>query len=367
MDSTLKNVCFVIDSPMNALIAAVLARTAENVDIIYVFDTKRKDVSDYLTLCKAIFSNINISSENLIDFDSSFFWGGGKNELTKDAHEQLKPILSLYKPGTVYFGNCLTNPVALALKKYVEVNHLYHAPGDFVDKLFSKENKLFRYIKDIVKIIIGRELYKIESSQYPIYSLLNFKPMKSFSYIDYMGFSSTRIKEILLGMAKVVNSQENVIMVLLAADEPEPGDKNLSNIEKYIPPHYDAIEQLMVDQGLSSASLWIKEHKSYLPLDQRERTLLSNAFKKLNCEIFYVADYITTEYRSIPGECILKYCKFNHIIAEPSAFLFNVASGNVNTVAAISAFTPYRDAGQQCRNNEFMEINKLLIKPCRVY
>ena len=44
------------------------------------------------------------------------------------------------------FGNCMTNPVALTTKRFHSLNHLYHAPGDFIHLLFPRENK-FKSLK----------------------------------------------------------------------------------------------------------------------------------------------------------------------------------------------------------------------------
>ena len=95
--------------------------------------------------------------------------------------------------------------------------------------------------------------------------------------------------------------------------------------------------------------------------------MLSGEFSKLGCSVRFVADFLPHDYRSLPGECILRYGRVDYVIAEPSAFLFNIAGSSVTPVAAVTPFAPYRDEGQLGRNGEFMAINRLLVQPSRVY
>lgn len=367
MSAKIESVCFVIDSPMNAMMASLIARDAIHIEIIYVFDSRRKDLSEYLRVCRALLSGLTCFSEEIIDFDSARFWGGEKNDILPVARQALVPLIKRHPKGTVYFGNCLTNPVALALKRFANIEHLYHAPGDFVSMLFSKENQLKSMLKNSVKRILGLELYKIEGGNFPIYTLLNFASQKRFEYLDFNDFSSNVVEEILAELRRALNVSNKNIMLLLAGDEPEPGDKNPSNIAKYIKPHYQAVEALMKSELLESAVLWIKEHKSYFSLTDEERSLIDREFSKLGCSVRFVADYLSHDYRSLPGECIIKYCKVNFVIAEPSAFLFNIASSSSVPIAAVTFFAPYRDEGQISRNAEFIGINNLLNVPSRVY
>ena len=279
----------------------------------------------------------------------------------------MAPLIRGHTQETIYFGNCLTNPVALALKHFVRVNHLYHAPGDFVHMLFPRESRLKSSLKSLIKNIIGMELYKIEIGDLPIYSLLNLVSQKNFAYLDFNEFSSKIVEGSLVSLSQALNTSENNIMLLLAGDEPKPGDNNASNIAKYLKPHFQAVEVLMNIEGLKCATLWIKEHKSYFPLSHDERALLANDFAKLSCDVRFVTDYLPKEYRSLPGECILRYGRVNYVVAEPSAFLFNIASSSVTPLAAVTPFSPYRDLGQQARNAEFLAINNLLVQPSKVY
>lgn len=366
MNPKIEKVCFVIDSPMNALVASLIARDASHVEIIYVFDPQRKDIAEYLRVARALLSSLRIHSEQVIEFDSLRFWGGEKNDLLPAARQALAPLVQQHLRGTVYFGNCLTNPVALALKRFARVNHLYHAPGDFVSMLFPQGSPWKTVLKNLVKRVLGMELYRIEVGDYPIYSLLNFAAQQNFLHLDFNDFSSVAVESIMVELSRELDVPSKNIMLLLAGDEPEPGDNNPSNIAKYLKPHYQAVETLMKADGLDSATLWVKEHKSYFPLTGEERSLLAGEFSKLGCSVRFVADHLPKDYRSLPGECILRYGKVDFVVAEPSAFLFNIAGSNVTPVAALSPFMPYRDAGQLERNAEFMAINRLLKNSSRV-
>jgi hypothetical protein len=320
-----------------------------------------------LSVTRELLSGLPLGSEDVITFDSARFWGGEKNALLPAAREALKPIAGRQPANTVYFGNCLTNPVALALKHFTPVNHLYHAPGDFVSMLFPVGNPWKTRLKNLVKRVLGRELYMIEPGDLPIFSLLNFKAMPRFAHVDFRDFDSGPVRAKLAGLIGQVTPGRTHIMLLLAGDEPEPGDKNPSNIEKYLPPHLQAVRQVMEDDGVVAATVWVKEHKSYLPLTAAERDALTQTFAGIGCDVRFIADHLPADYRTLPGECILRYCPFSYIVAEPSAFLFNVAGSHVVPAAAVTAFTPYRDIYQQGRNSEFMAINKLLVVPSRVY
>lgn len=367
MNPKIEKVCFVIDSPMNALVASLIARDAAQVEIIYVFDPQRKDIAEYLRVARALLSGLRIHSEQVIEFDSLRFWGGEKNDLLPAARQALAPLVRQHSRGTVYFGNCLTNPVALVLKRFARVNHLYHAPGDFVSMLFPQGSPWKTALKNLVKRVLGMELYRIEVGDYPIYSLLNFAAQQNFRHLDFQDFFSVAVESILAELQRELEAPGCNIMLLLAGDEPEPGDNNPSNIAKYLKPHYEAVATLMAADGLDRATLWVKEHKSYFPLTGEERALLSTEFSKLGCSVRLVADHLPHDYRSLPGECILRYGRVDYVIAEPSAFLFNIAGSRVTPVAAVTPFAPYRDEGQLGRNAEFMAINRLLVQPSRVY
>lgn len=362
------SICFVIDCPINALMASFLAGQSQNVYVIYALDPARKDIGEYLRVSKALLDGLNITSENVIEIDSARFWGGEKNDLLPAARQALMPLIKQHLRGTVYFGNCLTNPVALALKRFAKVNHLYHAPGDFVSMLFPQGSPWKTALKNLVKRVLGMELYRIEVGDYPIYSLLNFAAQQNFQHLDYQDFSSTAVESILAQLRRELDAPGRNIMLLLAGDEPEPGDNNPSNIAKYLKPHYQAVESLMAADGLDSATLWVKEHKSYLPLTGVERALLAAELSKLGCSVRFVADHLPHDYRSLPGECILRYGRVDYVIAEPSAFLFNIAgSSSVTPVAAVTPFAPYRDEGQLGRNAEFIGINRLLVPSVKEY
>lgn len=366
MTVKLPSVCFVIDCPLNALMASYLARQSEAVHVVYALDPVRKDIDEYLRVSRSLLDDLNVVSENVIEIDTARFWGGEKNDLLPAARQALAPLIKQHPGGIVYFGNCLTNPVALALKHFTKVNHLYHSPNDFVSMLFPQTSPLKSNLKNLVKRILGQELYKIEIGDFPIYSLLNFVSREGFKYLDFNHFSSKVIETLLVKLTRELDGTSRNIMLLLAGDEPEPGDNNHSNIHKYLRPHLEAVETLLQELELQKTTLWIKEHKSYLPLVAEERALLVDGFSRLGCSVRFVADYLPEGYRSLPGECILRYCRYDHIIAEPSSFLLNVA-GSIDSVAAVRSFAPYRNADQIGRNNEFLKMNKLLAKPCRVY
>ncbi len=348
------------------MVASLIARGASHVEVIYAFDPRRKDIEEYLRLSRVLLSGLQAHSEHVIEIDSARFWGGEKNALLPAAREALTPLIKQHAKGTVYFGNCLTNPVALALKRFARVNHLYHAPSDFVSMLSPQKAPLKSHLKNAVKRALGIALYKIEASDIPIHSLLNFGDRKNFQHVDFNDFSSEAVAAVLVALRRELDGTGGNIMLLLAGDEPEPGDNNYSNIANYLQPHLQAVERLMQEHGLQQANLWLKEHKSYFPLVEEESSLLVQEFSRLGCSVRFVADYLPKAYRLLPGECILKYCRYDHIIAEPSSFLLNVA-GSIDAVAAVSPFAPFRNADQIGRNNEFMKINALLATPCRVY
>lgn len=362
----LRTTCFVIDCPMNALMASFLGRQSEEVHVIYALDPVRKDIEEYLRVSKILLEGLNVVSENVIAIDSARFWGGEKNDLLAAARQSLAPMVERHARGTVYFGNCLTNPVALALKRFARLNHLYHAPSDFTGLLFPQPNSSKLCLKNVVKRTLGLALYQIETGDIPIHSLLEFGARKDFQHVDFNDFSSDAVEAVLAALRRQLDGPGRNTMLLLAGDEPEVGDNNDSNIAKYVQPHLQSVERLMQEHGLQQANLWLKEHKSYFPLVEEERALLVDEFSRLGCSVRFVTDYLPKAYRLLPGECILKYCRYDHIIAEPSSFLLNVA-GSINAVAAVSPFAPYRNADQIGRNNEFMKINALLATPCRVY
>ena len=366
MAINMRTTCFVIDCPMNALMASFLGKQSEAVYVIYALDPARKDIDEYLRVSKTLLDGLNVVSESVIEIDSARFWGGKKNDLLPAARQALAPKIKQHPRGTVYFGNCLTNPVALALKRFSHVSHLYHGPSDFVSMLFPQTSPLKSFLKNAVKQVLGRELYKIEIRDIPIYTLLNLVSQRDFQYLAFNDFSSKAVEAVLVELSRELDCTNGNIMLLLAGDEPEPGGNNPSNIVKYLRPHLDAVEMLMQEHWLYEATVWIKEHKSYLPLLAGERALLVDGFSRLGCSVRFVADYLPKAYRMLPGECILKYCHYDHIIAEPSSFLLNVA-GSIEAVAAVSPFAPYRNADQIGRNNELMKINALLATPCRVY
>jgi hypothetical protein len=362
----LPSACFVIDCPLNALMASFVGRQSQEVHVIHALDPARKDIEEYLRVSKILLEGLNVVSEDLIAIDSARFWGGEKNDLLAAARQSLAPLVERHAKGTVYFGNCLTNPVALALKRFARLNHLYHAPSDFTGLLFPPPNSLKSRLKDVVKRALGLPLYQVETGDIPIHSLLDFGARKDFQHVDFNDFSSVAVEAVLVALRRELDGTGRNIMLLLAGEEPEAGDNNTLNIAKYLQPHLQAVERLMQEHGLQQARLWLKEHKSYLPLTDEERSLLVEAFSRLGCSVRFVADYLPKAYRLLPGECILKYCRYDHIIAEPSSFLLNVA-GSIDAVAAVSPFVPYRNADQIGRNDEFMKINALLATPCRVY
>lgn len=360
-------ILFIIDSPMNALIASIIGKFSTEVSIIYAFDPERKDIEQYKKTLKDILHNLKIKSEMDIEFDSQKFWGGKKNDLLPSIRNQLKIFFNDKKDGNwLFFGNCMTNPVALATKRFYSLNHLYHAPGDFIHLLFPYENKFKSFFKNIVKKILKREIYKIEKSELPIISLLNFKNISNFQYIDYRLFESKIVMKKLNKLRRIIKKPGNKVLLLLVGDEPEPGDKNYSNINKYLKPHLDTLSHLINKKHLLNPTVWIKEHKSYFPLTKKERNLLIASFNTLNCNSKFIADYMPKSYKNLPGECILKYCNFDFIIAEPSAFLFNVSGTKIFPIAALSQFQNYRNSDQISRNEEFIKINSLLLNKVEV-
>jgi len=363
----ISSACFVIDCPVNAMIASFLAKQYDAVHIIYPLDPACKDIDEYLRMYKILLDGLNVISEDVIEIDSALFWGKKRSSLLPIARKALKSLMTQYAEGTVYFGNCLTNPVAIVLKDYAKLNHLYHSPTDFASVLFPKSRPIVLSFKRFAKWLFKRDNYDIEIGNYPIYSLLNFSHHKNFQHLDICNFHSHSVQKILADFCGEIDVSKKNVMLLLAGDEPEPGDDNCSNISKYLTPHYQAVENLMMEDNLNDFILWVKEHKSYLPLTIEERSLLSRKLSKLGCKVRFVADYLPREYRILPGEYFIKYGKIDYVISEPSSFLFNVAGSSTTPVAAVTAFAPFRTKDQVSRNDEFVSINQLLEDPVRIY
>ena len=180
------------------------------------------------------------------------------------------------------------------------------------------------------------------------------------SYIDFRLFESKIVMKKLNKLKIAISSNENNILLLLVGDEPEPGDNNHSNIVKYLKPHLKSLSYLKSEKNCNVSTVWIKEHKSYFPLTKIERNLIKNSFKNLNFKTRFISDFMPKSYKNLPGECMLRYCNFDYIIAEPSAFLFNVSGTNILPIAAYSQFQDYRNTDQISRNDEFLKIKNLL-------
>lgn len=368
MNPKIDKVCFVIDSPMNALVASLIAPEASHVEVIYAFDPQRKRIEEYMRVSHALFSGLKIHLEQVIEFDSQRFWGGEKNDLLPDVRQALVPLIQQHPSGIVYFGNCLTNPVALALKCFAKVNHLYHAPGDFTSILFPPGNKYARLLKRLVKTALGTPLYEIEKNGLPLYSLIDVPAVPENRCLDYMEFDSPVVEEVLSSLIDAVGKKECAIMLLLSGDEPmEPGDNNDSNIEKYIGAHFDAVRRFVREHCIANASLWLKEHKSYRPLNSNEKEALRKGFIGLGCEVNFVSEYLPIEYRLMPAECILRYCKFSGILGEPSATLFHSARVNIKSVAIVSNFNAFRTVDENNRNMEYVRLNSMVKNKFQVY
>lgn len=368
MNLKIEKVCFVIDSPMNAMVASLIARDASQVEVIYAFDSKRKDLDEYLRVSRVLLSGLKLHSEQVVEFDSARFWGGEKNDLLLAASQVLAPLIEPHARGTVYFGNCLTNPIALALKYFVKVNHLYHAPGDFTNILFPVDGKTTRIFKRIIKKFLGIPLYEIEKSDYPLFSLIDIPAVHNNICLDFMSFSFLEIEKLLAPLIEVVNCEGSSIMLLLSGDDTvEPGDKNCLNIEKYIKAHSDAVARFIRENSINNPHIWLKEHKSYLPLSARERDALLREFASLGCKASFISDYLPHDYRLIPAECILRYCPFVGVLSESSATLFHSAKAKIQSVAIVSFFNEFRATDEINRTLEYLRLNKLVENKFEVY
>lgn len=368
MYQKIERVCFVIDSPMNALVASLIALEASHVEVIYAFDHQRKCVEEYIRVSHALLSGLKIHFEQVIDFDSQRFWGGGKNDMLPAARQALTPLIQQHPSETVYFGNCLTNPVALALKYFAKVNHLYHAPGDFSSILFPPGNKYARSLKRLVKTALRTPLYEIEKNGMPLYSLIDIPAVRENKCLDYMEFESPVVEDVLTSLIDAVDKREHAIMLLLSGDEPaEPGDNNSSNIEKYIEPHLNAVRRFVREHYIENASIWLKEHKSYRALSFCEKETLRKEFVGLDCEVNFISEYLPVEYRLLPAECILRYCNFIGILGEPSATLFHSARANIKSAAIVSNFNAFRTVDENNRNMEYVRLNSLVKNKFQVY
>lgn len=367
MELNASGICFIIDSPINALVASLIAKNTDNIYLIFALDPEKKNIKEFLHVCRALMDESSVVSEDVIEIDSVEFWSGDRNRQILLAGRVLESLVTKYPLETVYFGNCFTNPVTLAMKRFFKVNHLYHAPSDFHYLVAPQKNSLKKIIKKFAQLALDWRRNNIDFGDFPIFSLLNFYDKKEFQYLDFNCFSSGLVESSLAELSRHLDSPEDNIMLLLAGDEPEPGDYNPLNIAKYLEPHYLGVERLMKEEGLGCATLWIKEHKSYLPLNSSERALLMQEFAKLRCGVRFVADYLPAQYRSLPGECILRYGRVDYVIGEPSSFLLNIAGSDATPIAIVTDFSPYRDDEQLARNDGFLMVNRYLKDPFRVF
>jgi hypothetical protein len=280
----------------------------------------------------------------------------------------MAPIINQHGSGTVYFGNCITNPVALALKHYGRVNHLYHAPGDFTNILFPSGGAITRFVKRKIKSLIGIPLYEIEEAQYPFYSLVDIPSVTLNEYIDFMAYELSEIKKILTPLIDAVGYENKGILLLLSGDDPvQSTGTNHSNIEKYIKAYSSALDRFVQDNFITDASIWLKEHKTYLPLNSLEREALHREFASHGWKTKFISDYLPKGSQSIPAECILKYCQFEGVLGECSATLFHAAKVNIRAVAMASHFYEYRTKNEIDTVQEYLRLNKLVEKKFEVY
>ena len=353
-------VCLILDSPMNALVAACMIQECKCLHCIYAIDTTRKNLDEYLFIYRSLLSSFNIIEETIIEYDSVEYWKTGKNSTS------VKKALELFNNNGnnyIYYGNVLTNPVASALRSLVKINHLYHGPCDFLqlpvhDRLFFK---LKLFIKH--KILLSRN--RKDLSVFPVATPFEIANDRRFKYVDLSHFKSNKLE---IGLSKLLertSNQKNKILLLLAGDEPVAGDGNQSNILNYIHPHLNSVQIIIEKFKLKDVNVWFKEHKSYLPLTTSEKKVLNTSFNGIGCKTFYISDYIDDRYRILPGECILSLASFDYILGEPSSLIIN-APNTIKRFLMVKIFENYRDDGQKLRNSQLVSINSLISNPAEV-
>ena len=369
MKSDSSRLVIILDSPMNAYVISLLEQKFDSVEVIYAIDPSAKNEQEYVSMFRLLLSNLHIASEVTFHYDSKSFWTIDRESVVQELSFKLKKIIKANDSVTTYFGNALTNPVAAAAQRLVNLNHLYHSPTDFSFLLIDR--KLQESVKSVVKYFVGKVLGRrsayVALENGAIFTLVDFQKLfpKQFSHINYLKFSLPLVEEPLKPLIAQLSMQRNRIVLLLAGSEPGPGDENPSNIRLFLKPHLDAVAKLMREDDFSEATVWIREHRSYIPLSADERALLVEHFTVLGCIVFFMSDFIPLNFRLLPAECIFRYCHFDYLIGEPSSLLLNIAGGPIKLVAACSQFVPFRDKGQLERNNDFIKMNEMLGNSCR--
>lgn len=353
-------VCLVLDSPMNALIAACIIDKDKSLHCIYAIDTTRKDLDEYLFIYRSLLSSLNIIEETIIEYDSIEYWKTGKNtSIVKQALDFFNNNSKNY----VYYGNVLTNPVASALRSLVKINHLYHGPCDLLQLLMH--DHLFLNLKFFLKYKILRKKNRKDLSVFPINIPFAISNNKRFRNIDLNVFKSRRLEISLSNLLKTTSNQKNTIILLLAGDEPVAGDGNQSNIINYLKPHLLSVQYIIEKYKLKNVNVWFKEHKSYLPLTSLEKKTINTSFNGIGCQTFYISDYIDARYRILPGECILSLARFDYILGEPSSLIIN-APNTIKRFLVVKFFENYRDDEQKHRNSQLVNINSIISSPAAV-
>ena len=187
---------FIIDSPLNAFMANIIGQKFENITMIYCLDSNLKNNDQKEQIIDLLLKNLKIKRVYKISYDAKLFWSGGKNLILPNIRKEVKKIIDSLEGKFIYYGNCLTNPVALALSKYKKLNHLYHSPTDFFDMLFNKKDIKF-YMRFYLKKLLFLEHGHIQKGDHKILSLINFKDDKNFQFIDYSLLNQIKLKNTL--------------------------------------------------------------------------------------------------------------------------------------------------------------------------
>ncbi|TGL59765.1 hypothetical protein EHQ58_08470 [Leptospira ognonensis] len=356
-----KKLLAIIDSPINALMLSQVLESNFELHIIYVFDPKRKNVTEYMETMKLILSGIPIASERLIEIDSDKFWEGRVKESVD--HGFLVDLKKANIDSFTIIGNYKNNPVAKILFEMTEMIFLYHSANELQE---IADDKLSFKLKTFIKRILNGKLklaalFKKQIIISPI--RIQFPSLKTI-HVDLVkaqyGIQFDR---------KLPEKGDFVhIMLLITGDEPvHPGDANPSNFLKYLEAHVRSVQLVLRSENLKAQiRVFVKEHKSYLPLTKEERGALTKDLREIGCEVIFVNDILPKTLRVIPGEMLLSFLKIDILTGEASAFLLNCAGSSVSCYISVTQFSSFRTKEEEGRTQAFLHINQMLTKPANV-
>lgn len=356
-----KKLLAIIDSPINALMLSQVLESNFELHIIYVFDPKRKNVTEYMETMKLILSGIPIASERLIEIDSDKFWAGRVKESVH--FNFLEDLKKENLDSFTIIGNYKNNPVAKTLFENTEMIFLYHSANELQE---IANNKLSFRLKTLIKRILNGKLklaalFKKQIIISPIQ--IQFPSLKTI-HVDLV-----KAQYGIQFDSKLPEKEDFVhIMLLITGDEPvHPGDANPANFMKYLDAHVRSVQMVFKSENLKGpVRVFVKEHKSYFPVTKEERDALTKSLQEIGCNAIFVNDILPKNLRVIPGEMLLSYLNIDILTGEASAFLLNCAGSSISCYISVTEFSPFRTKEEKGRTEAFLHINHLLTKSAKV-